>query len=165
MSQLYFTQKKLSLAERFTVFDEAENPRYYVEGSFMQIPKTFRVTDADGHDVASITKKPLSWLPTFFVEVDGEVVATIRQEFSLLKPRYAVDGPELSVQGNLWQMRFAVLHQDVEVARIRHEPFSWGDAYEVSVLEESLEKIVVSLVIAIDRVRATQTADGSAASM
>ena len=33
MSRLYFKQKVLSLSERFTVVDDAEDPRYVVQGS------------------------------------------------------------------------------------------------------------------------------------
>ena len=160
MSRLYFKQKVLSLSERFTVVDEAEDPRYVVQGSFMQIPKTFRIADADGREIAQITKKPLSWLPVFTVQVGGDVVATIRQQFSVFKPRYTVDGPGLSVRGDVWQMRFSVVRQDAEIARIAHRPLSWGDAYEVDVVDESLEQLVVALVIAIDRVRASHDAAG-----
>lgn len=41
MRQLYIKQKVLSLSDKFSVKDELENDVYFVEGSFMQIPKTF----------------------------------------------------------------------------------------------------------------------------
>ena len=40
MRQLYIKQKVFSLSGMFSVKDAEENEVYFVEGSFMQIPKT-----------------------------------------------------------------------------------------------------------------------------
>jgi len=39
MRQLYIKQKVFSLSGKFTVKDQQEKDIYYVEGSFMQVPK------------------------------------------------------------------------------------------------------------------------------
>lgn len=57
MKQLYIKQKVFGLNEKFTVKNQEEKDVYYVEGSFMRIPKTFSVKDAKGEEVALITKK------------------------------------------------------------------------------------------------------------
>ncbi|AKN53125.1 hypothetical protein AB434_0720 [Heyndrickxia coagulans] len=43
MKQLYMKQKVFSLSGKFTVKDQQERDVYYVEGSFLQIPKTFSI--------------------------------------------------------------------------------------------------------------------------
>ncbi|NQD67060.1 hypothetical protein HP456_14180, partial [Bacillus haikouensis] len=42
--------------------------------------------------------------------------------------------------------------------------FSWGDSYRVQVLDEEMETIVIALVIAIDCVKADESAASSNAS-
>lgn len=86
MRQLYIKQKVFSLSEKFTVKDQEENDAYYVEGSFMQIPKTYTVTNTAREEVAHITKKTFSFLPKFFVEVGGREVLMIKKNLPFSNP-------------------------------------------------------------------------------
>lgn len=65
MKQLYIKQKVLSLSGKFTVKDQQEKDVYYVEGSFMQVPKTYSIMNTAREEVALITKKVFSFLPKF----------------------------------------------------------------------------------------------------
>ena len=160
MRQLYIKQKVFSLSEKFTVKDQEEKDAYYVEGSFMRVPKTFSIMNHTKEEVALITKKVLSFLPTFFVEVNGQEVVTIKKELSFLKARYSIDAAGIEVQGNWLDMDFQVLHNGRVVGKVGKEWFSWGDSYRVEILDEEMETIMIALVIAIDCVKA----DGAAAS-
>jgi uncharacterized protein YxjI len=71
MRQLYIKQKVFSLSGKFTVKDQHEKDIYYVEGSFMQVPKTFSIMNTARDEVALLTKKVFSILPKFLVEVNG----------------------------------------------------------------------------------------------
>lgn len=95
MRQLYIKQKILSLGEKFSVKDELDNEVYFVEGSFMQIPKRFSIMNSEQNEVALITKKPLSFLPTFFVDVNGQNPIVIKKQFTFLKARYTIDAVDL----------------------------------------------------------------------
>ncbi|WP_406687843.1 LURP-one-related/scramblase family protein [Rossellomorea vietnamensis] len=156
MKQLYIKQKVFSLSEKFTVKDQDEKDVYYVEGSFMKVPKTFTIMNQDRDEVALITKKVLSFLPTFFVEVNGEEVVTIKKELSFLKAKYSIDAEGIEVEGNWMDMDFQVLHQGRVVGEVGKKWFGWGDSYRVQVLEEEMETIILALVIAIDCVKADQ---------
>lgn len=104
MKQLYIKQKVFSLSEKFTVNDEQERDIYYVTGSFMKVPKTFTITDKDGKEVALITKKIFSFLPKFFVEVNGQEVCTIKKELSFLNPDILLiqQGLKCAGTGGIW---------------------------------------------------------------
>jgi uncharacterized protein YxjI len=67
MKQLYIKQKVFSLSGKFTVKDQQEKDVYYVEGSFMKIPKTFSIMNTTRDEVALITKKMFSFLPHFII--------------------------------------------------------------------------------------------------
>ncbi|KFN93427.1 hypothetical protein TMUPMC115_0393 [Tetragenococcus muriaticus PMC-11-5] len=58
-------------------------------------------------------------------------------------------------------MEFEVYSQEKQVASIRKRWFSWGDTYEVTILDEELEQLLISLVIAIDCVKADEAGAAS----
>lgn len=158
MKQLFIKQKVFSISGRFTIKDQHENDVYFVEGSFMQIPKTYSIIDTARNEVAHITKKVFSLLPKFYVEVDGREVLTIQKELSLFKARYTVDAVGVEIEGNWWDMQFVVKQHGEVIGQVSKEWFTWGDSYKVEVLKEDMEKIIIAIVIAIDCVKADQNA-------
>lgn len=158
MKELYIKQKVFSLSGKFTVKDQQERDVYFVEGSFMQIPKTYSIRNTAKEQVALITKKIFSFLPKFFVEVNGQEVVTITKEFSFFKARYTIDAAGIEVEGNWWDMNFQVYEHGEVVGKVSKEWFTWGDSYKVQVLKEEMETIMIALVVAIDCVKADQAA-------
>lgn len=158
MKELYIKQKVFSLSGKFTVKDQQERDVYFVEGSFMQIPKTYSIRNTAKEEVALITKKLFSFLPKFFVEVKGQEVVTITKEFSFFKARYTIDAAGIEVEGNWWDMNFQVYQHGEVVGKVSKEWFTWGDSYKVQVLKEEMETIMIALVVAIDCVKADQAA-------
>ncbi|ATP42263.1 hypothetical protein CSE16_20850 [Solibacillus sp. R5-41] len=164
MKQLYIKQKVFSLGGKFTVKDQQENDRYYVEGSFMQIPKTFSILNTTRDEVGLITKKIFSLLPKFFVEVNGREILTIQKELSFFKARYTIDAVGIEINGNWWDMNFEVLQHGNVIGKVSKEWFTWGDSYKVDILNDEMETIIIAIVVAIDCVKADQAASSSAAS-
>ncbi|MCM3398177.1 LURP-one-related family protein [Oceanobacillus profundus] len=164
MKELYIKQKVFSLSGKFTVKDQQGNDVYFVEGSFMRVPKTFSIHNNTGSEVALITKKVFSFLPKFMVEVDGREVLTIKKEFSFFKARYTIDAAGIEVNGNWWDMNFEVYQHGEVAGKVSKEWFTWGDSYKVQVWNEEMETIILALVIAIDCVKADQAAASSVVS-
>ncbi|WP_152656095.1 LURP-one-related/scramblase family protein [Oceanobacillus sp. CFH 90083] len=158
MKHLYIKQKVFSLSEKFTVKDQQEKDAYYVEGSFMRIPKTFSIKNIQGEEVALITKKPISFLPKFFVTVHGQEALTIKKKPSFFKARYTIDATSIEVHGNWWDMNFQVYQQGELAGKVSKEWFTWGDSYKVQALKEEIETSLIALVVAIDCVKADQSA-------
>lgn len=163
MRKLYMKQKVFSLSEKFTIKNEAHEDVYFVEGSFMKIPKTFSVYTDSRDVVGIIRKKTFSFLPRFYLEVDGVQILTIRKEFSFFKPKYTIDATGISVEGNWWEMNFKIHQDGVLIGEVQKEWFTWGDSYVVHIHEASMEKVIVSLVIAIDCVKADGDSSATAA--
>ncbi|AIQ40800.1 LURP-one-related family protein [Paenibacillus sp. FSL R5-0912] len=158
MTELFIKQKVFSLREKFTVKNQQEQDVYYVEGSFMRIPKTFAIMNTADEEVALITKKVFSFLPKFFVEVDGREVLTIKKEFSFLKARYTIDSADIEVHGNWWDMDFQVIQRGAVIGEVNKKWFTWGDSYSVQVLNEEMEAVIIAIVVAIDCVKADDAA-------
>jgi len=156
MRQLYIKQKVFSLGEKFSVTDTEEKEVYFVEGSFMQIPKRFSITDNARNEVALITKKTFSFLPTFFVDVQGQETMTIKKEFSFLKARYSIDAAGIEVRGNWWDMNFEVYQNETFIGAVSKKWFTWGDSYELQIADDEMESLLVALVVAIDCAKSEQ---------
>ncbi|WP_226669638.1 LURP-one-related/scramblase family protein [Metabacillus litoralis] len=165
MKQLYIKQKVFSLSGKFTVKDQQEKDVFYVEGSFLKIPKTFSIMNTAKDEIALITKKVFSFLPKFFVEVNGSEIFTIKKEFSFFKARYTIDMEDIEVQGNWWDMEFKVLQRGEVIGQVSKEWFTWGDSYKVQIMKEEMETIIIALVVAIDCVKADEAAATSSSNV
>lgn len=160
MRQLYIKQKVYSLSGKFSVKDAEENEVYFVEGSFMQMPKTFSIMDVARQEVAMITKKTFSFLPTFYVEVHGQETVMIKKEFSFFRARYSIDAAGIEVRGNWWDMDFEVYQNGELIGAVSKKWFTWGDSYHLEILDDEMEPLLVALVVAIDYAKAAQSAGG-----
>lgn len=154
MKNLYIKQKVFSLGEKFTVTDENQQPIYHINGSFLKIPKSFEIIDAHNQVVSTITKKVFSLLPKFFITVDGLEVATIHKDLTFFKARYRIEAEGIEVHGNWWDMDFEVTKDGQQLATIHKKWVSWGDSYELSIMDDRFEHLIVAIVVAIDRVKA-----------
>ncbi|TFG82353.1 MAG: hypothetical protein E4G74_02820, partial [Erysipelotrichales bacterium] len=90
--KLMIKQKVFSWGDKFTVYDEAGAEKYKVQGEVFSIGKKLHVYDLAGTEVVYIQQKVMSFLPRFFVTVKGEEIAEIKAKFSVLKPKYQIEG-------------------------------------------------------------------------
>ncbi|TCI33515.1 MULTISPECIES: LURP-one-related/scramblase family protein [unclassified Exiguobacterium] len=162
MNTLYMKQKVFSLRGRFTIKDADENDMYFVEGSFMKLPKSFTISDKDGREITTITKKTFSFLPKFYVDVEGEETMTISKEFTFFKPRYTIDAAGIEIDGDWWDMDFEVTQNGQVIGSVQKKWLSWGDTYEIQVIDETMEDMLISIVVAIDCVKSDQAAASAA---
>lgn len=158
MKVLYIKQKVFSMSGKFTVKDENETDVYFVEGSWMRVPKTYEILSPEQMTVALITKKPFSFLPTFIVEIEGEKIATIKKKLTFLKAHYSIEAAGIEVRGNWWDMNFEVYQHGEVIGAVEKHWFTWGDSYQIQIINEEIETLLVALVIAIDCAKADQAA-------
>ena len=148
--KLYMKQKVFSWKDKFTVKDENGNDHYFVEGEFMTLTKKLHVFDESHTEVAFIRSKLWSLLPRFFVEIAGREVCQIAKKFTLLKPKYELEGIGWRVEGDFWAHEYSVYDDNNVIMRLSKHWFSWGDSYELDILEAKNELMCLSIVLAID---------------
>ena len=152
--KLYLKQKVFSWVDRFTVWDEAGNDRYYVEGEFFSWGKKLHVSNLTGREVAFIEQKVFSFLPKFFVYVNGSRIAEIVKEFSFLFPRYSIMGPGWEMEGSFMAHDYQITQSSRPIVTIHKEWMSWGDCYELDIADSADETMALAVVLAIDCVLA-----------
>lgn len=163
MRTLYMKEEVFSLRGRFTIKDADGHDLYFIEGSFMRFPKSFAIKNVNDEFIATVTKQMFSFLPKFFVEVEGRRLLTISKEFTFFKPKYTIAGTGIDVQGDWWDMDFEVTKDGQSIGSVEKKWFSWGDSYVIQVAEPEWEYLLISIVVAIDCAKADQAAASSAA--
>lgn len=150
----FLVKQKFRLGgERFDIKDEMGNVAYQVEGSFLKIPKTFTIYDAEGEQVSEINKELLTFLPRFEIQLSQGQSFYIRKKFTFFKDKYEFDNLGLRIEGNIWDLNFRLLDDYNQViAEITKELFHLTSTYTVTAYEESYADLVISLCVAIDYV-------------
>ena len=150
--KLYMKQKVFSWTDKFTIKNEAGEDRFYVEGEFLTLSKKLHVFDENHQEVAFVRQKLLSLLPRYIVEIDGREVCQIVKRFTLLKPKYSLEGIGWEVQGDFWAHEYGVYDGEMPIMHLSKHWFSWGDSYELDIADPKNEVLCLSIVLAIDAV-------------
>lgn len=154
----FLVKQKFRLGgERFAIKDDRDQVAYQVEGSFMRIPKTFTIFDAEGERVSQITKPVLTIFPQFDIQMQDGSSFYIRKKLTFFRDKYSFDGLDLQIVGNIWDLDFKLLDDhDRLIAEISKELFHLTSTYQVVVFEDSYADLVISLCVAIDYVEALE---------
>jgi uncharacterized protein YxjI len=162
--KLYMKQKVFSWRDKFSVASENGEPRYFAEGEFLSLGKKLHIYDTTGAEQAFIRQKVLSFLPRYFVEIGGRVVCEIVKEFTLLRPKYRIDGLPWRVDGDFWAHEYSLNDGQREIMRLSKAWFTWGDSYELDIADAGDELLCVSVALAIDAVLASEQSAASSSS-
>jgi uncharacterized protein YxjI len=161
--KLYLKQKVFSWRDRFYVKDEKGNDRFAVEGEILSWGKKLHVYNSGGVEVAFIRQKVWSWLPRFFVEVDGRVVCEVVKEFTFFRQRYRLEGLRWRLDGDFWAHEYSLNDNERQIMRLSKRWFTWGDSYELDIVDPQDEMLCLCVALAVDCALASQQTTNSAA--
>lgn len=162
--KLYIQEKVFSLRNHFNVYDEHDNEKFQVEGKLFSIGAKLTVYDSQGNNVAYIEQKVFHLLKTFDVYIHDHLVATIKKKLTFLKPKYVVESQNVEVTGDLWNMNFTVFAHGREIGFVNKKWFSFGAAYEATILDSKYELLILSIVLAIQMVKQQEKRSSSSSS-
>ncbi len=156
--KLYIKQKVFSWKDKFKVFDDQGREKYYIEGEFLSLGKKLHVYDLYEREVAFIAQKVFSFLPRYFVYINGTEVAEIVKQFSFFRPKYSIEGLGWEINGDFFAHDYEITKNGRKIVTINKQWMTWGDCYELDIENESDETIALAVVLAIDCVMASQAA-------
>lgn len=160
--KLYMRQKVFSWGDKFSICDEAENVRYYVEGQVFTLGKKLRLYDPTGEERCFIHQKLWSFLPRFFISRRGEDVAEVVKKFTFFRQEYTVSGLNWTVSGDFWAHTYEITDGEKTVASVSKRWISWGDTYEIDIRDDADTEMALCVVLVIDAVLAQDNAAASA---
>lgn len=152
--KLYMKQKVFSWADKFSIYDENENEAYWVEGEVFSIGKKLDLFDSNNQHKAHIHQKVLSFLPRYFIEINGEDVAEVVKQFTLFKQKFTVSGFDWEIDGDFLAHEYEIYHGDFLVAAISKEWLTWGDTYSIDITDGVDPVAIISVVLIIDAILA-----------
>lgn len=148
--KLLIKQRVFSWSDTYDIYDEDENPKYYVEAEIFSWGHQLHVYDCFNNEIGIIHQKVFSFLPEFSIEINGEIVGTIYKNFTFFKNNYEVDFKGWKVEGNYTGWNYDVYDGDELIVNISKKLFTWGDTYVLDFVDEKDEIDGLMLVIAID---------------
>lgn len=149
--KLLIRQRVFSWTDSYDVYDEWGRPIYEVRAEWLALGHQIHVYDkATCREVGSIHQRLLTFLPRFDIVIGGQTLGTIRQEFSLFRPRYQVDYQGWSVEGDFLGWDYRVTRGATTVMTIAKELLRWSDTYTLTCADPADALPGLLLVIAID---------------
>ena len=148
--KLYIREKVFSWGDKFTVKDAYGEDKYIVEGEVFTFGKKLHVYDRSGREVAFIKQEVWSFLPRFYVFCGDRQVAEIKKEFTFLFPRYTIEGLGWEIEGSFMAHDYEITRGGGTIVRIRKEWMTWGDSYELEILNPADEIVALAVVLTID---------------
>ena len=148
--KLLIQEKVFSWSDRFTVRDESGADRYLVQGELFSWGKKLHVYDASHREVAFIRQELFTFLPRYQVYLGDHLAAEIVKEFSFLFPRYSIQRLGWEIQGSFLGHDYAITQNGRTIVTIHKEWMTWGDCYELDILDPADEKLALAVVLTID---------------
>lgn len=148
--KLYIKEKVFSWGDKFTVRDVHGNDKYIVEGEVFTWGRKLHVYDMAGNEAAFIKQEVWSFLPRYYVFCGGEQVAEIKKEFSLLFPRYSIEGLGWEIEGSFMAHEYEITRGGRPIVSICKEWMTWGDSYELDIADPADELVALAVVLTID---------------
>src|SRR5512143_2355002 len=131
-------QNLISIGDDFWI-ENGEGQRVYkVDGKILRIRKTLVFEDLNGKPLCTIKERLLAIRDTMTITTpDGEQLAVIKKALlTPLRDRWSVnvkDGPDLTVQGNIFDYEYSIKQGWNQVAEISKKWFRLTDTYGVEI--------------------------------
>ncbi len=147
---LYIKQHIFTWGDKFSIYDETGNEKYYVEGEIFTWGKKLHLYDVHGNELAFIEQEILTFLPKYHISRNGAEIAEVVKEFTFFKHEYSVNGLGWQVHGDFWDHEYEITDEGREIASVSKEWMTWGDAYEIRFGTGVDEINALAVVLVID---------------
>ena len=148
--RLMIKQRVFSWGEKFDIYDEQGNVKYFVKGEIFSLGHQMHVYDAYDREVGSVHQQLFTFRPKFDIVMGGVTRGTIVKQFTFFKEQYDVDFNGWYVQGDFMDWDYDVYAGNRPIIHISKELFTWGDTYVIDVENPADELMGLMLVLAID---------------
>jgi uncharacterized protein YxjI len=88
-------------------------------------------------------------MPRFGIEIDGREVCEVVKKFKLIGQRYNIEALSWHVKGLLGHI-YELKHDDKVIMNIDKQAISFGDSYELDILDPQHELLCLCIALAID---------------
>lgn len=148
--RLMIKQRVFSWGEKFDIYDEQGNVKYFVKGELFSFGHQLHVYDMYDREIGSVHEKIFSFPKQFEIVTGGVPRGHITKQFTLFWQKYDIDFNGWHVDGNFLDWNYDVYSGGRPIIRINKEWLTWGDTYIIDFENPEDELMGLMLVIAID---------------
>ena len=148
--RLLIKQRVFSWGEKFDVYDEEGNVKYFVKGEIFSFGHQLHVFDKYDNEIGGVHQQLLTFLPKFDIVINGQTQGTIVKQFTFFKQAYDVDFNEWHVDGDFLDWEYDVYDGGRPIIHIHKEWLAWGDTYVIDIENPEDELMGLMVVLAID---------------
>ena len=162
MSKLLIKQKVFAIRDKYNVYDEMENPKYFVKGELFRLSHHIHIYDREGGvELGYIQEKLFKLMREFEISINGVPMGIIKKQFALFRPKYNIDYKGWRLEGNFLQWNYSIYEGSRLVVKIDRKLFRWGDTYVLDVANPEDELPALMIAIAMDAARESEQAANS----
>lgn len=150
--KLYIKQKIFSLNDKYNIYDENENQVYYVTSDYFTIGAKMHFMDVNDDELFFIRRKLTFLVASYEIYKKGTLCATVNQKLSLFRGKLDINSSygNFEIRGDFFGMNFEIYKNGSLFGSISKKWMSWGDTYELNILESENISFFCALVITID---------------
>ena len=155
MMRYVMRQKLLSFGDDFTIKDENNQDRYFVDGAAFSIGDKLSFQDMQGHELARIEQKLLSLGTQYRIIRDDKPVGTVKKKwFTLFRDVFDVEDAaagDLDATGDFIDREYSFTRDGKPVAVVSKKFFSFSDTYGIDVVDGEDDVLILACAVVIDQ--------------
>lgn len=154
---LYMKQEVFTFGDKFWIYDQYGNEKYYVQGEVFSLGKKLHLYNTNNKEVMYIEQKVFTLLPKYLIHNYSGKVAEVVKDFTFFHQRYEVNGPGWVVEGDFFAHEYQIMDQSGVIASVSKKWFTFGDSYEIQIADNVADELIVAVVLVIDACIAAQS--------
>lgn len=155
MSRYVIKERFWSFGDTFDIYSPEEVPVFRVKGRAFSWGDKLSFQDLEGRELAFISQRLMSLMPTYEIELDGKPFAEVRKKFSWFSKTFELDVPgpnDYEIEGSFWLHDYTFRRRGRTVAQVSKAVWAWTDSYGIEVAEGENDVAILCAAIVIDQV-------------
>ena len=147
-------QSAFSLVTKFSILDENNIEKYYVEKKILSFGMHYNFYDNSQNELFEIKQDIGNFFPKFDLIKSGQLAGSIKRKLEFNVNEFEIEPIGWIIKGETFGLRhnYQVFNGDMPIASIKKVIQFGGDCYEVEVYDEKNIFIVLSSVVVIDAI-------------
>lgn len=149
-------QKFWSMGDDFMIQDDRGNDCFQVDGRAFSFGDKLSFQDMEGHELAFIRQRLLSWGASYEIHRPGKPVSLVNEKLlTFFRCKFAVDGPgdnDYEAVGDFMDHEYEIQGRDGLAAIVSKRWFSWTDTYGVELADGQDPILMLATAVVIDLV-------------
>lgn len=155
MKKLFFDEKYFEITDHYPIVNEKNEDVYFFDQAFKLQGYNSRLTDADGKLLFEMERQLISFMPKYSVRFyNGETLDVHKMvSFAHKEISISTSNERIHLSGDVFNNNFEIINQNEKViGTVKKHVISFNDSYELDVIDQSYELILVAIVICLNNI-------------